>query len=64
MDVLEVYGARDAVCKELGFKYISLQRSKWPFQGVRSLWADLRMDFLEGFESKKHGAALPFVSSW
>jgi hypothetical protein len=49
--VLEVYGATDSVCKELGFDVVSPQRTKWPWQGMRS-WGDIWADYIEDSQPK------------
>jgi len=51
VDVLEVYGATDSVCKAMGFDVVTPQRSKWPWQGMRS-WGDIRADFEEDSQPK------------
>ena len=49
--VLEVYGATDSVCKDLGFDVVNPQRTKWPWQGIRSL-GDIWADFIEDSQPK------------
>jgi len=51
VDVLEVYGARDSVCQALGFDVVTPQRTKWPWEGMRSWW-DIWTDFVEDSQPK------------
>jgi hypothetical protein len=36
--LLEIYGASDEVCVELGFDMVPVDRSRWFWHGLESFW--------------------------